>query len=178
MALNYEQKKMSPNMEVTDIIMNGTPAVHKFFNGKTGSTTQMGKKQDLSEDELAEGNETKGIFPQLFYKKAGYKLESAGTEKVGSNDAYKINVTSPSGIKSTEYYDVNSGYLVKAVRNTKASGQEVQQSVEFSNYKKVDNIMFPYTETVSVETPAGSQEFVIDIDNVKVNAGVSSEDFK
>ncbi len=178
MALSYEQKQMSPNMEVTNIIMNGNPVVHKVFNGKTGSMTQMGNKQDLSEDEIAEGVETKGIFPQLFYKEGGYKLDNAGIEKVGANDAYKINVTSPSGKKSTEYYDVNSGYLVKTVRNTKAGGQDVQQSIEFSNYKKVADVMFPFTDAVSVQTAAGSQEFVIDIDDVKVNTGVTAEDFK
>ncbi len=178
MALSYEQKQMSPNMEVTNIIMNGNPVVHKVFNGKTGSMTQMGNKQDLPEDEIAEGLETKGIFPQLFYKEGGYKLDNAGIEKVGANDSYKINVTSPSGKKSTEYYDVNSGYLVKTVRNTKAGGQDVQQSIEFSNYKKVADVMFPFTDAVSVQTAAGSQEFVIDIDDVKVNTGVTAEDFK
>ena len=178
MALSYEQKQMSPNMEVTNIIMNGNPVVHKVFNGKTGSMTQMGNKQDLPEDEIAEGVETKGIFPQLFYKGGGYKLDNAGIEKVGANDAYKINVTSPSGKKSTEYYDVNSGYLVKTVRSTKAGGQDVQQSIEFSNYKKVADVMFPFTDAVSVQAAAGSQEFVIDIDDVKVNTGVTAEDFK
>ncbi len=177
MDLTYEEKKMSPNMSVTDIIMNGNPVVHKFFNGKTGSTTQMGNKQDLSQDEIAASAETKGVFPQLFYKE-GYKLENTGLEKVGTNDAYKINITSPSGIKSTEYYDVNSGYLVKAIRSVKAGGQDVQQSIEFSNYKKTGDIMFPFTDTVSVESSAGSQEFVIDIDDVKVNTGVTAEDFK
>ena len=178
MALDYEQKQMSPNMEVTNVVMNGNPVVHRVFDGKTGSMTQMGNKQDLSEDEIAQGLENKGIFPQVFYKEAGYKLDNAGIEKVGGNDAYKINVTSPSGIKSTEYYDVNSGYLVKAVRNVKTGGQEVQQSVEFSNYKEVGSIMFPFTDNVSVETPAGSQEFTVDVEDVKLNTGVAAEDFK
>ncbi len=178
MALNYEQKQMSPNMEVTNVIMNGNPVLHRVFDGKTGSTTQMGNKQDLSEDEIAQGLENKGIFPQVFYKEAGYKLDNAGIEKVGGNDAYKINITSPSGIKSTEYFDVNSGYLVKAVRNVKTGGQEVQQAVEFSNYKKVGSIMFPFTDNVSVETPAGSQEFTVDVEDVKLNTGVAAEDFK
>ena len=38
--------------------------------------------------------------------------------------------------------------------------------------------MFPFTDTVSVESSSGSQEFVIDIDDVKVNTGVTAEDFK
>ena len=178
MALNYQSKQMSPNMEVTNVEMNGNTVMHKVFDGKTGSMTQMGNKQDLGADEIAEGVETKGLFPQLFYKDGGYKLESAGIEKVGTNDAYKINVTSPSGKKSSEYYDVNSGLLVKNIRTTKANGQDIDQSIEFSNYKKVEDVMFPFTDSVSVQTPQGAQEFVIDIDDVKVNTGVTAEDFK
>ena len=178
MALNYQSKQMSPNMEVTNVEMNGNTVMHKVFDGKTGSMTQMGNKQDLGADEIAEGLETKGLFPQLFYKDGGYKLESAGIEKVGANDAYKINVTSPSGKKSSEYYDVNSGLLVKNIRTTKANGQDIDQSIEFSNYKKVEDVMFPFTDSVSVQTPQGAQEFVIDIDDVKVNTGVTAEDFK
>ena len=138
----------------------------------------MGNSKDLSEDEIAEAIENKGIIPQIFYKDAGYKLDYSGTEKVGSNDAYKVTVTSPSGKKSTEYYDVHTGYLVKNNRTRKANGQEVEQSIEYSNYKKVGNIMFPFTNTVSVATPAGAQEFTVDIDEVKLNSGVSAEDFK
>ncbi len=178
MSLNYEQKKMAPNMEVTDVAMNGQTIVHKYFNGKAGSMTQMGKAQDLPATELSEALETRGLVPQVFYKTDGYKLETAGIEKVGTSDAYKINVVSPSGNKSTEYYDINSGYLVKTVRNMQVSGQDVQQSIEFGNYKKVADVMFPFTSSVSVQTAAGSQDFVIDLNDIKVNTGVAPGDFK
>ncbi|MEO6288699.1 MAG: insulinase family protein, partial [Ginsengibacter sp.] len=178
MELDYTEKTMAPNMQLTEIQMNGQPIVHRFFNGKTGSATQMGKTQELSEDEIATSIETKGLVPQMFYKEDSYKLENTGIEKVNGKDAYKINITSPSGKKSTEYYDVNSGYLVKTDRNLKANGQEITQSIEYSDYKKVDGIMFPFTDSVSVQTPAGAQDFVINVDDVKINEGVTTEDFR
>ena len=178
MSLGYEKKQMSPNMEMTEVTMNGNAVVHTYFDGKTGSAVQMGNKQDLSKDELMLGIEKKGIFPQLFYKEDGYKLEDAGIEKVGGNDAYKINITSPASLKSTEYYDVNNGYLVKTVRNTNEAGQDVTQTLEYSNYKKAGNVMVPFTYNFSVETPNGTQEFTVEVEDVKVNSGVAKEDFK
>ncbi len=177
-SLDYEQKQMNPNMQVTNVAMNGNTVIHRFFDGKNGSMSQMGNSQELSKDEIAEAMEMKGIFPQLFYKDAGYKLEYDGVSKVGMKDAYKINITSPSGQKSTEYYDVTSGFLVKNVRSRKANGQDVEQSVEYGNYKKVGDIVFPFTNTISVQTPAGSQEFTVEANDVKINSGVSAEDFK
>jgi hypothetical protein len=177
-TLNVTQKIMNPNLQLMDISMGGQSVMHQVFNGTTGYQTQMGTKQDLSEDELAESRETKGFVQQLFYKTGGYKLEVAGVEKVGDNDAYKIKVTSPSGRTTTEYYDAASGYLVKEDKIMKINGQEIQQSVEHSNFKKAGNIMIPFTNEFSVQSPMGSQDFTIEIKDVKLNEGVTAEDFK
>jgi zinc protease len=176
--LNVTQKIMTPNLQLMDLTMGGQPVMHQVFNGTTGYQAQMGNKQDLSEDELTEYKETKGFVQQLFYKTDGYKLEVAGVEKVGENDAYKIKVTSPSGRTSTEYYDATSGYLVKEDKTMKINGQEIQQSAEHSNYKKAGNIMIPFTNEISVQSPMGSQGFTIEIKDVKLNEGVTAEDFK
>jgi zinc protease len=177
-TLNVIQKIMTPNLQLMDISMGGQSVMHQVFNGSTGYQTQMGNKQDLSEDELAKYKETKGFVQQLFYKTDGYKLEVSGVEKVGDNDAYKVKVTSPSGRTSTEYYDAATGYLVKEDKTLKVNGQELQQSVEHSNYKKAGNIMMPFTNEISVQSPTGSQDFTIEIKDVKLNEGVMAEDFK
>ena len=54
----------------------------------------------------------------------------------------------------------------------------VQQSVEHSNYKKAGNIMMPFTNEISVQSSMGSQDFTIEIKDVKLNEGVTAEDFK
>lgn len=178
MTLDVTQKRMNPNLEMMDMKMNGQTVVHLAFNGQTGYQTQMGNKQNLSEDEINDYKENKGLVQQVFYKSDGYKLEVAGVEKVGDNDAYKIKVTSPSGTKSTEYYDTQTGYLIKEDKTIKAGGQEVQQTIEHSNYKKVGNVMLPFTNAISVETPMGTQDFTIQVKEAKLNEGVTADDFK
>ena len=138
----------------------------------------MGNKKTISEDEIAQYKNVKGIFPQLYYSDGSYKLEVKGTEKISDKDAYKINVTSAAGDKSTEYYDVSSGYLLKEEKSVKTQGQNVQQTFEFSNYKKAGNVLFPFTNNITIQSPAGSQELVMEIKDVKLNEGVKAEDFK
>ncbi len=176
--LSVTQKIMTPNLQLMDISMSGQSVMHEVFNGTDGYQIQMGNKQELSEEELAEYKETKGFIQQLFYKTGGYKLQVAGVEKVGDNDAYKIKVTSPSGRTSTEYYDATTGYLVKEDKTQKINGQEIQQTVEHSNYKKAGNIIIPFTSEISVQSPMGTQEYTIEIKDVKLNEGVTAEDFK
>ena len=101
-----------------------------------------------------------------------------GIEKVNGNDAYKLQITSPAGTNSTEYYDIKTGYLVKLEKTTKMGGKDILQTVEFSNYKKVGNIMFAYSDNIIVVTPMGNQERTLEIHDIKLNEGVNLEDFK
>ncbi|MDB5223466.1 MAG: insulinase family protein [Chitinophagaceae bacterium] len=178
MNLAVTEKKMAPNMSMMEMNMNGQALMRKIFNGTTGYQSQMGNKKELEGDDLAESKNTKGLFEQLFYNDGGYKLEMGGTEKVNSKDAYKINVTTPLGTKYTEYYDISTGYLVKIEKTIKAQEQELQQTIEHSNYKKVGNVMFPFTNTISVQSANGGQDFTIEVTDIKINEGVKAEDFK
>ena len=88
MTMQTTEKKMAPNMEMTEVKMNGMTAMRQTFDGTTGSKAQMGNKKDLDADELAEKKGVKSIFPQLGYAN-GYTLEAGGTDKVDGSDAYK-----------------------------------------------------------------------------------------
>jgi zinc protease len=170
-------KNMAPNLSSMEISMGGQTAVKQVFNGKTGYSMQMGQKAELTGDDLAEKKDDKGYGAQLYYATDGTKIESAGTTKVGTADAYKLNITSPSGKKKTEYYDTKSGLLLKDESTTTKAGTEISQSTEYSNYKKVGDVLFPFTLTQSVSTPQGSQEFSIVIKDIKVNPPLKAEDF-
>ncbi|MEO6455290.1 MAG: pitrilysin family protein [Ginsengibacter sp.] len=178
MSLNVTEKKMAPNMSMMEMNMNGQTVMRQAFDGTTGYQVQMGNKQPLGEEELKESKNTRGLFEQLFYNDAGYKLELAGIEKVGANDAYKINITDPSGGKSTEYYDIKTAYLVKMEKTTKVQGSDTQQTVELSNFKKAGNVIFPFTSSISVQSDKGNQDFVIEAKELKINEGVKADDFK
>ena len=157
---------------------NGQTIMHRAYDGKNGYQQQMGNKQSLSAEELTEAEHTKGLFPQLFYSDPGYVLEIASMQKVAGKDAYKINITSPAGVKIAEYYDVATGYLVRADKTSKFKDQETQQTIEYSNFKKVGNVTLPFTRAISVQSAAGSQDFVMEAKDIKINEGVTAEDFK
>lgn len=178
MELDATTKRLAPNLEVMEISMNGQPAFKQAFNGTTGYQSQMGQKKDMDADEINMKKDMKGIFPQLFYNDGTFKTEVAGTEKVGDADAYKIKVTGPSGNSYFEFYDATTGLLVKEEITVKMQGADVTSSTEYSNYKKVDNIMLPFTTTQSVQSAQGSQEFVIEAKEFKINDAMTADDFK
>lgn len=175
--LTVTMKDMAPNLSAMEVSMMGQTAMKQAFNGTTGYQMQMGKKSELTGDDLTEKKESKGIVSQLFYATDGTKLESAGTTKVGTADAYKLIVTSASGKKKTEYYDVKSGLLLKDEKTVNKGTMEITQSTEYGDYKKVGDVLFPHTLNQNIQTPQGSQEFAINIKEIKINPPLKAEEF-
>lgn len=175
--LGLTMKKLAPNLNSIEATMMGQTVMKQVFNGSTGYQMQMGKKADLTADEMADAKEDKGLFNQLNYGTDGSKLEVAGTAKVGTADAYKLNITSATGKKKTEYYDAKTGFLVKEERVIPKDGVDISQTMEYGDYKKVGDIMFPFSITQSMQTPAGSQEFTIKVKEIKINSPLKVEDF-
>jgi len=175
--LTVTMKNMAPNANSMEISMMGQTAMKQVFNGTTGYATQMGQKKELTGDDLTDKKEEKGLVSQLYYATDGWKVESAGTAKVGTADAYKLEITSPSGKKKTEYYDVKTGLLLKDEKTVTKGTVEISQSTEYADYKKVGDLLFPHSLTQSVQTPQGSQEFAIIIKEIKVNPPLKAEEF-
>lgn len=126
-----------------DVNMGGMAMMSQVFDGTKGKVSQMGQDQ-MIEPGTDMANDMKSqavIFAQLDYDKDGYMLDLKGIESVGDIKAYKIAVTDPDGKKSTEFYGVESGLLIKSV------GMQQGASVtnEMKDYKEVDGIMLPHT---------------------------------
>ena len=166
--------KMAPNKEYMELKMGEMTVLQKSFDGTKGYQGQMGQKKDFDEKEIKEAMDNKGIIPQLYYIGADYKTSYLGTGKVGDEDAYKLKVTKPSGKVDIEYYSMKNGLLLrKETTAPSPTGEEMSVSVDFSNYKKVGNILFPFTITQT----AGEREMVMNVTDVKVNEATAA-DFK
>lgn len=175
--LGLTTKKLAPNFTSMEATMMGQVVMKQMFNGTTGYQAQMGKKADMTADEIADAKSDNGLFNQFNYATDGSKLEVQGTAKVGTATAYKLGITSALGKKKTEYYDVNSGLLLKEEKTTEKAGTSINQTTEYSNYKKVGDVMFPFTIIQNIQTPAGGQEFTITIKEIKLNGPLQASDF-
>jgi len=177
--LTYHQKQMAPNKRVVTIEMNGNVMSKNVFNGTTGYQQQMGNKVEMSPEDVAEAKLQTSVFEQEDYLKNGdIKLQVAGTEQVNGKDAYKVQITYPSGQNVTEYYDVASKLLVKREATKTAMGQSINSTTEFSNYKKTGDIMLPYKMSISVSAGEMNQSFDVAFSDYKINEGVSESDFE
>jgi hypothetical protein len=157
-------------MEIALPDLNMTP-VKMLVSGDSVSVTQMGQTPALDEDAKKEILEAAKTFPELDFTGAGYKTELTSITNLDGKDAYEMKVTYPSGNVSTNYYEVSTGYKLRTVRVTR---QGATLTVDYSDYRQVDGIWFPY-HTINDQ---GQVVLDLTVQSIKVNSGLADADFK
>ncbi|MEO7769161.1 MAG: pitrilysin family protein [Ferruginibacter sp.] len=169
------EKKMNPNMQVTELKMGAMTVMKAVFDGKSGFQQQGPQKKDLSEKEVKEALDDRGVIPQLYYiTSPDYKTDYLGTGKIENEDTYRLKVVMPSGKTSIQEYAAKTGLLLKEETTSVQGDAEVPLTIEYKNYKKFGTLLFPTEVTRNV----GGQEIPFKYKDIKLNEGVTEADFK
>ena len=130
---------------------------------------------------MVEGDEAKlqmlqsGLFPELKLSTAGAKATLAGTEQVNGRNAYKVDISLPSGQKFSEYFDAQTGLKTQLSTTQKnpQTGEDVVINTSFDDYRAVNGIKFPYVRTQSF----GPMQLKLQAQSVQVNTGLADNLF-
>ena len=168
------EKLLSPNKHFLEMKM-GTATVMKFvFDGTKGYQGAGPQKKDLSEAEVKEATDEKGVIPQLYFIGQDYKTEYIGSGKIGEETTYRLKVVMPSGRLSIQEYSAKTGLLLKEETTSKDNGVDNPLTIEYKNYKKAGNIMMPY----EITRTEGGQEYTMVYTDIRINEAVTEADFK
>ena len=161
-------KTMSPNMSSMEMSIEGMGTVMKQkYNGSEGYAEQQGMKMPMSETELAEKAEEKGLFPETYLDVSTLTLISLTA--IDGVDVYKVKVKED----SFRYYNSTTGLLVRTEKTEEAQGQKVTSVQDLSDYRMVNGVLFPYEQKIT----AGPQVIGLTASEITINQGVSAEDF-
>ncbi|MEO6488558.1 MAG: insulinase family protein [Ferruginibacter sp.] len=167
-------KMMSPNKHAMELKMGTMTVMKSVFDGSKGYQMQGGPKADMTEKEIKEALDDKGVIPQLYYIGPDYKTEYLGSGKIGDETTYRLKIVMPSGRLSIQEYSAKTGLLLKEETTSKQGEEDSPMTIEYKNYKKVGNIMLPFEVTRN----AGGQEFTLLYSDYKLNEGVTTADFE
>ena len=154
-------------------VKKGEMVIQKeVYDGKVGKQQSMQGKKDLEGESLEDIKAQATMNLEMNYEKLGYKLELKGIEAVNGKDAYIMEVVSPKGKKSTEWYDVESKLKVKMSQTTTTEAGPMTNTTEFLEYKDVDGLKFP-----SVISISGAMSMKLTAETINVNKGVADSEF-
>jgi hypothetical protein len=173
--INMVKKYKSPDKYYMDIYIAsmGAHASRLIINGDSVIAEQMGNRMPVDANMKNELKSSLELFPEKQYLSDGAKLMlSPDFEQVNGKDVYKLLVTEPDGELIELYYDAATYYKVKSINK---QGEQVTGMLEFSDYKDVSGIKFPYT---LVNTIGGNQQINFKVSEIKINSGLSDGEFK
>jgi outer membrane lipoprotein-sorting protein len=131
--------------------------------------------QPMTEEQLEQTKDQADIDGYLYnYEKKGFTLELLPQEDMDGTKVYPIKVTKKNGDVVNNYLDAENYIVLKTKAKVKMMGVETEAETYFSNYKPVDEMIFPF----NIETKAGGQTAVqIVFDSVEFNKEVADSLF-
>ena len=159
-------KSSAPNKTSQEIAVMGNVMQKSIFDGEKGYSESRGQRTDMEGDDLEEAKEGNAIISDLNYK-SGTLLR---IEPIDGRNTIVLKH------KNNEvFYDMETGLKVKSIKVTKGpDGADVKIPTLFSDYKEVNGVKFPY----SIIQKMGPMELNFEIQEIKVNEGVTDADFK
>jgi hypothetical protein len=125
----------------------GQIEIDQRFDGHAGYVIDsLQGNRDITGNQL--DNMRNSRFPHLFmnYKDIGTTAKLTGKEKVGDREAFVIELDPTSGSLSRQFIDAETYLPMKFVMKVDIPqlGGEVEQTTEFSDYRDVDGIKYPF----------------------------------
>ncbi len=139
-----------PNWTVMSMSMGGNVMQKIVFDGKAMKVSGMGGNQELTEGEEIEFKKNSDpIIPEIDFAKNGYELKVNGIESIDGKDM--IVMEAKKGSNTQLYYFDTETFLIMRASTTQETPQGLaQQVVDYSDYRKVNHVMFAFKMKQSV----------------------------
>ncbi len=175
-TLEITDIKKAPDKSFSKISMGGAMELNKVIvNGDEMAQYAQGQKAPTSENDIKDTQIRSALFSELVYDKFGVKTKLTAIENINGQDAYAVEVEYPTGTKSTDYFNIETGLKIRTTTVVSTPQGELVQSVEFQDYKMVDGVSFPHKILIPL---GGGIKLTAEATSVEVNKGVDDAIFK
>lgn len=168
MTIGFDTYRKFPDKYMVKIGAGDMVFQQIAYDGTTAKIVSPmgGESKTLEGKELEDMKVEATFFPELKFDQLGVIQKLEGIEEVKGADTYRVVLTYPSGSKTTRFYDVKTGLLVRETNE--------QGVAEFGDYRDVNGVKFPY----AISQQAGPQTMDLKVLTIKVNSKLKDEIFQ
>ena len=189
MEITLTSYQKAPHYLRIETAMGGNVMSTQLFDGQKAVVTSPMGKQEFTEGPEFEMMKMQAIMNiEMNYKDYGIEKSLAGIETLDGKDAYKIEVITPQGQKTYEYYDAENGYKIRTdseqgTANISDYREIVIQEGEKPSFfarlfgKKATEpvvLKFPHL----IEQQAGPQTLELEIVEIKIDTNLEDSKFE
>jgi hypothetical protein len=161
---SYESGEIQGVGKVDDGVYNGVAWENSAIMGPRVKSGE--ERADAIRDSMFNGT--------LYWRKLYPKVETAGIEKVGDEDCYKVVATPTDGKPVTMYFSEKSGLMLKETRTLVSPMGEIPAETLLEDYKPFDGVLEPTKREQSLM----GQQMVVTVTDIKVNAEIPKDRFQ
>lgn len=153
-----------PNLTKTTVIVGNKEQVLEGYDGKKGYA------MNYATNKLQEYPSYK---PESFdtdfidYEQKGFTAEVLGKEKLGDREAIKVELTKNVN-KTIYFFDAETFLLLKEVKR--------DETILYSDYKKVGNLMMPFR--IEASSPKKEADYVMILHKIELNKAFPESTFR
>lgn len=173
MSLEIEVLSKAPNKSRTLVTMGGQTVMKSVFDGTNASMMQMGQTAPVSEEQKMDMAFDAAIISELLITELGLETQLTGIETIEGKKAYAVEITKPSGGKTTYYYDMESGLKVRSSTVAEGPQGSMVQNTDLSDYRDVEGVKFPFVMIL----PMGPMNMTGKVQKIELNTGISDSEF-
>ncbi|MGX7667251.1 insulinase family protein [Flavobacterium pedocola] len=159
--------KVSDKKMMTEMKAMGMSMMKQVVGDKSGYRVVQGQRKELTAEEFKEQKDGAVPFEELVLM-TGTTAKLESIENVNGVDVYVVKDG-----KTTYYYDVKTGLKTAEAKEMERQGQKMTQTTYYSNYKEVKGIKFPHEIDMNIGI-----DLKLMTTDVKINEGITAEDFK
>ena len=134
------------------------PGIGRVDQGSDGATPwgsdPMNGPRVLPPEESEQTQRSMTFNAEIEPEKVWKQMETVGIENVNGKPAYKVVLTPPVGNPTTNFYEVESGYLVRTLQTVNSPMGAIEVESLASDYKDFDGIKFA---TVTIQKQLGTE---------------------
>lgn len=167
-----------PGKMITESSFQGQKFIEAFDGSKGWRINPfMGSPdpQAMTADEIRSTKMQADMDGTLYnYAEKGFKAELMGAEEMEGSKVWKVRLTNQEGEHFTYFIDADSYVLLKAVSKVKIQGNDMESETYMGNYKKIENMLFPFNMETKMQ---GQVVSTVVIEDVKLNLDVDDARF-
>lgn len=165
-------KQKAPNKFRQEIKVAGMDQI-LIFDGEKAVMKFADQKMDVPENQLKQLKIESAMELLLNPEEYGVSFTYEGQENINDKPCHILKMTSESGVSSKMYFDDETGLKVLEKKVTVTAMGEMEQTVEYLDYKEVAGVKFPH----KLKQSFGPQSVEVTVSSIKVNTNLSDEIF-
>ena len=162
-----------PAKSYTEIEIPGVGKIQEGYDGTVAWSLSAIQGAHLKQG----GEKAQAVYTAQFHtedwKSLYKKMETLGVASIDGKDCYKVLVTPVEGPAMTQYFDKESGLMVRMTLTVTTPMGDIDAESDISDYRKEGDVLVPHKTT---QTAAG-QTFTLTMDSVKYNTDIPKDRF-